>query len=381
MRVAILTTDSREHYRDYGNPRPYFGTAPAALLEGFQQTPEVEIHVISCLQQAPVSSPERLAGNIFYHGLVVPKWGWLRSGYAGCVRAVGRVLREIRPDLVHGQGTERDCAFAAVRSGLRNLITIHGNMRRLARIAGAKPFSYLWFAARLEGWTVARTDGVVCITEHTRREVARLARRTWVVPNAVDPTFFEVRREPQAEPLILCVANVSPVKNQLQFIRALDALASRHRFKALFLGQAPATEPYAAEFLDEVRQRPWCEYGGFADRATLRQRLAQSAFTALPSLEDNCPMVVLESMAAGVPVMAARVGGVPDLVEDNVTGLLFDPRDGSGMTAAAGRLLEDPPGAAALAERARAAARERFHPARIARQHVEIYQDLLKTEA
>src|SRR5262249_10606338 len=43
LRVAILTTDNRENDRDYGVPRPYFGTAPAALLEGFQQTPEVEI--------------------------------------------------------------------------------------------------------------------------------------------------------------------------------------------------------------------------------------------------------------------------------------------------------------------------------------------------
>jgi glycosyltransferase involved in cell wall biosynthesis len=294
---------------------------------------------------------------------------------------VRRVLRKIRPDLVHGQGTERDCAFTAVRSGFRNLITIHGNMRRLARIGGAGLFSYPWFAARLEGWTVARTGGVLCITEHTRREVADLARRTWVVPNAVDPAFFDVRREPTAEPLILCAANVYPVKNQLQFVRALDALAPQHRFKVLFLGQAPATEPYAAEFLREIRQRPWCEYGGFADRAMLRQRLAQCAFTALPSLEDNCPMIVLESMAAGVPVMAARVGGVPDLIQDNVTGVLFDPRDLSAMTAAAARLLQDPKGAAALAERARAGALERFHPARIARRHVEVYQDLLKTDA
>ena len=65
------------------------------MLEGFGEMPEVEVHVISCLQERPVSSPARLADNIFYHGLIVPKLGWLRTGYSGCVRAVRRKLKAL----------------------------------------------------------------------------------------------------------------------------------------------------------------------------------------------------------------------------------------------------------------------------------------------
>jgi len=50
MRIALLTIDSREHFKEYENPQPYFGTAPQALLEGFAQCPEAEIHVISCVR-------------------------------------------------------------------------------------------------------------------------------------------------------------------------------------------------------------------------------------------------------------------------------------------------------------------------------------------
>ena len=76
MKVAILTTDVREHKPDYGNPNPYFSTFIDALLEGFQQEQGVELHIVSCLKR-PVASPQPLARNITYHGLLVPSIGWL----------------------------------------------------------------------------------------------------------------------------------------------------------------------------------------------------------------------------------------------------------------------------------------------------------------
>ena len=85
------------------------------MLQGFAALPEVRVHVVSCTQQ-PMRSPEKLAGNIWFHSLHVPKLGWLRTGYQGCIRAVRRKLRAIQPDLVHGQGTERDCALSAIFS-------------------------------------------------------------------------------------------------------------------------------------------------------------------------------------------------------------------------------------------------------------------------
>ena len=141
MRIALLTTDNREDRKDYGHPVPYFGSAPEALLEGFARCPELEVHVVCCAQ-ARMTSPSRLAPNIFFHSLHVPKIGWMRTAYQGCVRAVRRKLKAIRPDIVHGQGTELDCALDAVFSGFPNVLTIHGNMRLIAEVNQAKPFSF-----------------------------------------------------------------------------------------------------------------------------------------------------------------------------------------------------------------------------------------------
>src|SRR4030095_2971856 len=115
-------------------------------------------------------------------------------------------------------------------------------------------------------------------------------------------------------------------KNQNAFIRALDDAAKQLQFSLVFLGGTTKDDPYAQEFLSLVESRPWCRFGGFADRDRLKQHLREASVLALPSLEDNCPMCVLEAMAAGVPVLASRVGGVPDLIEERVTGLFCDPQ-------------------------------------------------------
>lgn len=382
MKIAILTTDSREHFRDYDNPAPYFGTAPEALLQGFAQLGGTEVHVVSCTQQ-PLRSPEKIADNIWYHSLHVPKSGWMRTLYQGCVRATKKKLREIQPDIVHGQGTERDCALNAVFSGFPNVLTIHGNMRLVAKIERARPFSFWWNAARLETFTVPRSRGVVCITRYTRDAVAELAKKTWVVPNAVDASFFDVSPEinPEHPPIILCIGYICQRKNQNAFIRALDPLAAEKKLRLVFLGGASPAETYGREFFELIAARPWCEHVGFVSRAELKTRLRSATLLALPSLEDNCPMAVLEAAATSVPVVAANVGGVPDLIEDGKNGLLFDPQNAAEMLAATGKILSQPEFARALALAANRRAKERFHPLVVARRHLEIYREVLNTRS
>jgi len=374
MKIALLTTDNREPFREYAKEMPWFGTAPEALLQGFAELPEVEVHVVSCTQQ-PMKSPEKLAENIFFHSLHVPKIGWLRTGYYGCIRAVRRKLRELGPDIVHGQGTERDSSISAVFSGYPNVLTIHGNMRLVAQALQARPFSFYWLAARLESFTLPRSNGVVCITNYTREGIGSLVRKTWVVPNAVDRSFFKIKHLPATPSRILCVGNVDRRKNQNALIRALDSLHARHGFELLFLGRINRAHAYSRDFLELIGTRPWCRYEGFTDRSALKKQLALASGLVLPSLEDNCPMVILEAMAAGVPVAAARVGGVPELVRHGETGLLFDPLNEKEMAAAVETLLTNT--MEKIAANAREEALRRFYPEIIAKRHVEIYREVI----
>jgi len=382
MRLALLTTDNREDRRDYGPARPWFGTSPQALLDGFSELPgEIEVHVVSC-SRVHLPSPLQLASNIVFHSVYVPSWAWLKLGYLGNILAVRRCLKTIKPDLVHGQGTERDCALSAVFSGYRNLITIHGNMRRLARLAGAQPWSFAGLTALLESLALRLAGGVVCLSRHTERMVVGRARRTWVLPNAVNPAASQ-NPEPArtATPLILLVGDVVPNKNPLAFLQAIAGLQPEFLFEVALCGKCDPAQPYAQDLLRFIAHHPWCRAPRFLSHPDLLREMTRATLLVLPSLEENLPMVILEAMAAGLPVAASHVGGIPDLITDGETGRLFDPADPTAIRHAVQSMLADPAGSQQLAARARERILRDHLPQTIARRQLAIYEEKLKVES
>jgi glycosyltransferase involved in cell wall biosynthesis len=101
-------------------------------------------------------------------------------------------------------------------------------------------------------------------------------------------------------------------------------------------GSKPELEEHARRLGLERR----IVFTGF--RSDIPDLLSEAAISVLPSLSEGTSNTLLESMAAGIPVVATRVGGNPEVVEDGVSGLLVPPRDSAALAAAMARLLEDP---------------------------------------
>ena len=149
---------------------------------------------------------------------------------------------------------------------------------------------------------------------------------------------------------LICVGRLSPEKGQAGLLRAFAQLRERHEDVRLRLvGDGPdrnALEALAAEL-------------GLTDRLTFLGRLnendtlaeiAESDLLVLPSFMEGLPIVLMEAMALGVPVVASRVAGIPELVEDESAGLLFAPSDWGGLARCIERLLTDGPLRKSLAE-------------------------------
>lgn len=384
MKIAFLTTDNRDHYRNHESPAPQFGAAPEALLAGFTRRSDVEIHVISCTKR-PLRSPAKLAANVFFHSLLVPRFGRMRALYTGCVLGVRRKLRELRPDIVHGQGTENDCALAAVFSGLPNVVTIHGNMAHLARVQGARVGSFGWLSARLEGLALPRTRGVFCNSAHTEELVRARARRTWRVPNALRDGFFNLppaARPSAGRPVLLNIGVVCANKGQLALLTRAE---NWHRggldFELQFIGRADARVDGVPEFLARIEQ---ASRAGFArhletmDTRQLIQRLDQASALIHVAREESFGLVVAEALARNLKVLAFHAGGLPDIAVGTTGAELFAPGDWTALGDALTRWIrggcEQPAMAAALM-------RERYHPDAIAARHVGIYREVLSTLA
>jgi glycosyltransferase involved in cell wall biosynthesis len=383
MKIALLTTDSREHYHDYGNPTPFFGAAPEALIEGFKDLPNLEVHVISCLQR-PVTSPPKLSDRIYYHGLHVPKAGWMRSFFLGCIHAVRGKLREIAPDIVHGQGTERECAMCAVHSGHPNVLTLHGNMAELGRRFKARLGSYVWLAARLEDWCLPRTEGVFCNSAHTESLVRPRARRVWPVPNALRTAFFGPPGSPPScePPVLLNVGVISTNKRQLELLRAAREWRSRGAtFQLWFAGLNHPETAYGAAFEREVRRAEaegWVRYLGLLGGREMLDYLDRvHAMIHIP-LEEAFGLVVAEGLARNLKFFGDRTGGIIDIAEGQPGAELFDANDWEGLGNAVTRWVRQGcPRPTGLAEQMR----RRYHPEVVARRHLEIYEAVLSNRS
>jgi glycosyltransferase involved in cell wall biosynthesis len=379
MKLAVITTDNREHTRDYSAPAPYFGTAPEALLQGFAGLPDLEVHVVTCTQR-PMKSPEKLADNIWFHSIYVPKIGWLRTSYQGCIRSTRRRLKVIKPDIVHGQGTERDCSISAVYSRFPNVVTIHGNMAELARLFSPSMVSYGWLTAQLENITLKRTSGVFCNSEYTENLVKGRTPKTWRVPNPLRLQFLDTPRPGPApgKCILLNIGVVSERKRQVELLGAARRLHEQGLdFEMQFIGATNEDTPYGALFqerLKDAQARGYARHIGLKSTAELIASFDQAhGLIHFPS-EEAFGLVVAEALARDLKFFGARLGGIVDIAS-GVPGVeLSAQEDWEGLTAGIANWMRagHPKSTGAPAIMA-----ARYHPRVIAQRHLEIYREVL----
>jgi glycosyltransferase involved in cell wall biosynthesis len=380
MRIAMLAIDVREARREYDKPELYWYAPQEALFSAVPQFRDIEMHIIACWQR-PMSAPEKLAPNVWFHGLVVTKFGWLRTGYQGCIRAVRKKLSELQPNIVHGQGTERESGICAALSGFPNLITIHGNMRAIGRVLKARVGSFLWCAGLAEDFALKRTGGVFCNSAYTEAVVKPRTRRTWRVANPLREEFFAngIAAPPSDKCLLVNVGVISQRKRQLELLRLSRELRRKGlEFELHFIGLAPDGCPYARQFLEEIKP---AEKDGYARYVGTRSGKELVEYFDRAQGMIHCPseeafgLVVAEALARNLKFFGSREGGIVDIASEVDGTELFAVDDWNDL---AGRLERWMKAGYPRAQSAAEIMRERYRPAVIMRQHVEIYEQFLK---
>jgi glycosyltransferase involved in cell wall biosynthesis len=150
---------------------------------------------------------------------------------------------------------------------------------------------------------------------------------------------------------VVSVGRLALPKEPLTLVRALASLNGR-TYSALLVGEGPHRQVVEAEL---AALRPAAPIVLAGNRDDVGELLARSHLFVLSTRSEGLPVTVLEAMAAGLPVIASRVGGIPELVVDGETGFLVAPGDPDGLAEAIDRLLGD----AGLRERFGAAGRAR----------------------
>lgn len=202
--------------------------------------------------------------------------------------------------------------------------------------------------------------------------LGRPGEQVSVIRNGVDTRRFSPDPDGigPVRQVVLCVARFVDDKDHPTLLAAFDRLHARLPEAELWLvGDGPLKPrfEFAARRLDCARN-----IRVFPGGADLTPFYRQASALALSSLREGLPNVVLEAMACGVPVAATAVGGLPEVVEEGVTGLLSPPGDAPALARNLERLLADEEARARMGSRARAAALRDFSLQAMVRGHEEL---------
>jgi glycosyltransferase involved in cell wall biosynthesis len=229
-------------------------------------------------------------------------------------------------------------------------------------------------------------DRLIAVSEGLRRTYERIGvppELLVTVANGVAPPPGHLSRTEARRilglapdrPVVLTIGRLTHMKGQWHLIDAVPALAARFPDLAVvLLGDGPLRGSLA----DQAAGLGISEHVVFAGhRPDARQLLAAADVFVLPSRHEGMPLVALEAMAAGLPVVATRVIGSAEVVDDGVTGALVRPGDPAALGAAVARLLTSP----ALRRRQGAAGRRRYEAGftrrRMAVETAEVYESVL----
>jgi glycosyltransferase involved in cell wall biosynthesis len=151
------------------------------------------------------------------------------------------------------------------------------------------------------------------------------ATRSRVIYNGIAPLGFARRRRPENEPWrVGVIGRIAPEKGQLEFVQAARLVLQRQRCEFAICGEALFSSPeYSRRVCAQAEGLP-IDFMGWRD--DIRQVLSTLDLLVVPSgMVDATPRVIPEAFSAGIPVVAFRSGGIPEIVEDGVTGMLCSP--------------------------------------------------------
>lgn len=303
------------------------------------------------------------------------------------VMAVGRLWRLLADaDVIHTQD-RRAGLFARPLGRLRGAAavhTYHGLPEDIAvRVGRDEPPSApelgrarrLWLFGcylPLEG-VLARLGVVVVPSQAMSSYLASVGlppRRLVVIPSGIDASENEPRPAvPEGGPLrVVTVANLEPWKG---VDLVVDACARATVARGIVLDVFGDGTERAALERSAARQGVDAHFHGHVP--DIRQRLSAADLFVLASRAENLPISILEAMAGGLPVVAARVGGVAELVEDAVTGRVVPPDDAAALAGAISDLADDPGRRAAMGRAGLDRVRAQFSASGAAARTLELY--------
>jgi glycosyltransferase involved in cell wall biosynthesis len=303
--------------------------------------------------------------------------GWERTGklrYLIHARRVRRLVSSLEPDLVHALHLT-SYGFLAALAGVHPLVTsVWGtDVLEAPRLT---PFHWL-----ITRYALARADRVTAtgtrLAEATLRYVPQ-GKDVAVVPYGVDLDQFSPRERRSDDSLVVgSVGRLSPEKGLNYLLQAMVTVVREEpRARVLLAGDGPERRA-----LERLASRPGLagrvEFAGEIAHEQVPETLARMDVFAMPSTWEGFGVAALEAEAMELPVVASNIHGIPDVVEDGVSGILVPPKDVDALCRAVLRLLRDGAERRRMGRSGRELVASRYSWAESTRRMEALYDELL----
>lgn len=298
------------------------------------------------------------------------------------VRRLSTVIRDLKPDVVHAH-IANQYASAAETTELPWVLTAHG-VRHLEM--SLRP----GLINRYRGWTTGREEfrlmasatNLISISPFINDVFqAEISADVTLIDNPVDSAFFDVIPSP-VDGQILYVGRLIPRKDILTLLKSFAAVHERSPHTRLrFAGEGiSGLEPtgYPLElkrFIEQNQLSGAVEFLGQLDDARLIEEYSKASVMVVSSVLETAPMVILQAMAASVPVVSTDAGGIRHLIKNGISGAVVPIGDAHRLGEELYKVIKDPELAASMGARSREIAESRFRASKIALRTRKIYYE------
>jgi len=318
---------------------PLFSAAVAAAsLRALRRRPGQVLRLFGRLAAASASSP-----GFFVKTLAIfPKSLWI----AERLEAEGA-------EHLHAHFATHPATLALIVSSLTGIpwsVTVHAHDIFVSRVLLREKLAAARFVRSISRFN----------RDYLERLYPELEGRVRVIHVGIDPAVYRRLPPPPAGiPRILCVASLRPYKGHTVLLEACRLLSEQGvTFRCELVGDGPL-RPELESRIDDLGLRDVVRLMGALPQNQVTRRLGRSSIFVLPSIVapdgqmEGIPVALMEAMAAGRPVVTSDLSGIPELVQDGVSGFLTQPGDAEGIAAALKRLIDEPGLGRELGERGR----------------------------
>ncbi|ABN56626.1 MULTISPECIES: glycosyltransferase family 4 protein [Methanoculleus] len=293
-----------------------------------------EVHVITSLDEGlPEESCEK-----GFHTHRLPR---VRIRFVGVFAFwvnIIRTLRKINPGIVHAQGLGSGMPALLSNRLMKNPYVIYGR--------GSDVYLPDWFNKLTAKGILKNASAVIALTEHMKDSMQAIySRDVVVVPNGIDLNENAEREAERGDPgkRVLFVGRLHPVKGVRHLLQAMSIVhQDLPEAKLILVGDGDERE-HLETLTDSLGIRECVEFVGKVPHERVQDYMNQVEAFVLPSLSEGFPVTILEAMACGLPVVATRVGGIPDIIEDGTNGYLVDAMNQERMAEALLKVLRNEP--------------------------------------